>query len=304
MFIDPLDTSPCSAFRVDKAREEIERHLIHQGDIGQQIVALDQENPHYGLALFSGSDINPKPFGHPIEISWKRQNVYIFDARPFTRLTREGVPAVHNVTEYALHKTRTLLQSVWASEERYLMNNLGDLPSVLYVAWITENLSKRFAVPGDSYNRLRQIVRWYWWCITHAEDEFDEDTALRLQASLTSQTVYSEGIADLINEIGYIKDVYGLCKAIEEHSGSVRLKGLNPFILYQVTGGVWMGVNARDLLACAIEHVPTFIAIAYYAINGRAMKQTGLSRMAQLYNRHGSGDKFVQAVTELLNYHE
>ncbi len=84
-------------------------------------------------------------------------------------------------------------------------------------------------------------------------------------------------------------------KAIAEYSGSMRLQDLKVATLYTYLAGSWFGMNRIELMGVTVEHLPTFVAIVFYALTTRSYRNTEVSKVALRYERSPDAKAFVRA---------
>jgi hypothetical protein len=74
--------------------------------------------------------------------------------------------------------------------------------------------------------------------------------------------------------------------------------------LFTVLGGTWFGANAKELVAVALEHPPTWISILLAAFTERSFRNSQLGKLAERGSNKKTGEDFVVAVLNLLRVNE
>ena len=78
-----------------------------------------------------------------------------------------------------------------------------------------------------------------------------------------------------------LTDIQSLVDIIKEKTDNVRLDTLTPGVLLTIISSTWFGNNHAEILAIALEHPPTFVALVYTAINDNLFKRVGFSQIVQ-----------------------
>ena len=60
-------------------------------------------------------------------------------------------------------------------------------------------------------------------------------------------------------------------------------------------GNTWFGANAKEILAVALEHPPTWLSLVYIALKERSYKNTSLAKIALRYALNKGGNDFIRS---------
>jgi hypothetical protein len=73
--------------------------------------------------------------------------------------------------------------------------------------------------------------------------------------------------------------------------------------LLTIVRNSWFGTNAKDYIAVALEHPPTWMAIVYTAIVERTYKNSMIYRVAEKAGKRGGAEEFIKNYTALVKEH-
>ena len=65
----------------------------------------------------------------------------------------------------------------------------------------------------------------------------------------------------------------------------------------------WFGSNAKEILAVALEHPPTWYAIVFSSLEERTYKNSMIARVAERFGKGGAWVDFKNAYSELIKRH-
>lgn len=196
---------------------------------------------------------------------------------------------------------RLRLSSIWLGEERAYLRNVSAIPVKMFCSWVSEGLQRKFALDPLEQMHLSVLAGiLYNSNFTDAPD-LDENDRVRLAASLSRDLgIEVKEIMPIVDEYPVLANVDAFCKAAAA-LGGVRLKELNRGMLYASISNVWFGYNFKEILATALEHPPSWIAIVYTAGTDRSYRATGLSKMFERNTRAGADQLFFGALRKLLD---
>lgn len=308
MILNSYDTSAAQAFDMSVVEKELRQHLILNpaDDYRSQlrIIGAEEDNrPGTESFLYSvvPGDDRITPFSHPHIITTGNKSKGIFiDVRPFTRIERVSREVVIcDLPQYTLLVERGLLQYAAMSEGSETLLNLGTFPITVYANWLAEVIGRRVGADLDTQTNIAVISALFFYCqfVDGDLDEREQLNACRIIGEATYKR--PNEIMDLIEEIGKITNVNDYINALKQHSGSMRLDTMTLATLYSYLGGSWFGMNRIELIGVALEHVPTFIALAYTALVTRSYRNTELGKVALRYERSPNAKAFLKAYISL-----
>ncbi|MBE0438138.1 MAG: hypothetical protein IBX57_00025 [Gammaproteobacteria bacterium] len=249
--------------------------------------------------IYEVGDNEVPTFTHPFKYEFDKKPVYVVDLRPYTKIERDGTRAITNLPEYSLLLMRAKLNKIW-DEEPSLVVNMGDLPMVVFVRWLTGVISSRLGLSPEDQIKLSAVTLFYWYDLSR-EESLEESEKMRVLAKLSKisyiPTTAVVGLVDRIVRMGNVSDYIAVAKEVV---GSTRMEKLNPGLLFSMLGGSWFGLNAKELIAVATEHPPTFIAIINAALESRSYKKSLLGKLVYENDKDRRGKVFTQSIYNLM----
>lgn len=231
------------------------------------------------------------------------------DVRPFLKIDRKEYEIkgtneiiVRNQTEFNLAKSRAILTLAWVNNEyTKLRNNLGFAGHV-FASWLSDVIAKRFALDPNDQMTLFIVCHYYYMSLFEETDEFDETTKERFAIHTIKATkMPSKYVFDIFNKIEKMSSIDDLCSNIKNVLTNVRLKDLSAGFIVTLVGNSWYGLNSKEMLAIALEHPPTWIAIVYTAMVERTFKNSSIARIAEKVGKGNAGADFTKMFVELVH---
>jgi hypothetical protein len=296
IFRTAYDTTACVGYQLSKTSTAINA-AYYDGSV-DRIPDTNIRSIVGGSALAN----NVPAFAHPLLVDIDNNKLLFIDARSYGKIDiNSNSFKVRNETEYNLLVTRAKLNEVWIKDNPLWLRDISYIPMSIFSSWISESISRRFALdPREQFN-LAILAAIFYNSLFTDEAEITEHEKLRLINSI-SRSIHASttDVMEIIDKVSVVNNVFEYCSHAEEISGSIRLKELNPGILYSILGNTWFGTNAKEMVAVALEHPPTWIAILISAFTERSFKNSQISKLTERSNYKRDGDNFVRAVSKLL----
>lgn len=283
MFISPYETAACRSHRVDDVAKAADELLI-EGNLypyANRIYFLTEENSAV------------KPFAHPMIRQRSGQPIVVADSRSAGRLDRNSGTLTGGLDFTYLTLRCKLMDGFWIDGNAHDLMNLGEFQIRLFARMMAENLGRRMNLDSETQLRLQIIAAIYYQCLFKERDDKvsdDDHVAIARRASRATM-VPVERVLEIYDLTGPCYTLAECMVAMKEHGGSIRLSKLNPGLIYTMLGGLWFGSNAVENMAVALEHPPTFCAMAYLVVNDRGYKKTVLGQLAERIDRRGELSK-------------
>lgn len=298
------EATACLGFLINKTKEALEEAMIN-GWLGW----LEDNHSVRTVEQSTGGTNTIPSFSHPMIFKKEpidpsddaAKFISIIDIRPFGRY-ENGNYNVKNSTEYNLMVLRGQLNSIWVNRNTSLLRDVSSMPIGIYASWVSESVARRFALdPREQMNLAILAAIFYNSCFTDEEKELEEREKQRLAVLISKAIrVKSEDVFAIMDQVSVIKDITEFCKIAPDVVESIRLKELNTGLLFSILGGTWFGANAKEMIAVAIEHPPTWIAILFAAFSERTYKNSGITRIAERSSFREAGKDFTKAVSRLV----
>lgn len=309
MFKTAYDTTPCRNYVLTKIAAELARH----GVVGAEQFQSPKNPYKADSTLFNLTTVTPgladiPPFAHPYQSAVVakagesgQSQVYV-DVRNFTRRSREGEVVVSAPLDYELSVLRGMLQLTWSSDAPVDILNLGGYQVTIYARWLSEVLTRRLALPPETQMLATVAAAWFYLCmfIDDAVSEITDTDRLRMATQIARATyVGAEDVIRMVDAMPLFKDIAGLITWLRSDGGSARFEDLSVAVLYTAVSGSWFGSNARENVAVAIEHPPTFVAMVTLASEERGYRNTVLGKLAQQYQKADEVRSFLFNIKNL-----
>lgn len=299
MFLNPYDTTPCSAYRgkLNGIVGQLERIYL-LGGFGLERITND------GGFMLTPNDPAVPPFAHPLPINTGKRLEYVIDVRPFTRLDSERNVVISSRLDHKVSVERNIMQSRWYTEGSQAIFTLGNFQVKAFGMWIGNALRLRFALDPDAVLRVQIAASYYYLCISDDTDAdvYDEEAFFRICQLLgTIWHVSPDQVSGYIGEAKVLHTVHDLISTVIRISDSKRLERFNQVELYQVIGGSWFGGgNPRELIAIALEHPPTFAILIYNAMTEKGYQKSMLGQMLGRLDRDNEAKAYIHNVDYML----
>lgn len=296
------DTFVCQPFVMTKVRHALDA-VYHTGQL--------QNIPRSGaLQLQGGSPLaNEVPaFAHPIQID-KAAGAHdeppiVVDVRSFGKYdSHVGGFVIRNRTEYEFQVLRARLNNCWVKDAPSLLLNVGALGMKIFAAWIAENVTKKFLLDAREKLMLQIYSAFFYWSLFQDDHAMNAVMKHRAMATIMKSTGLSgKEVAEVVEH--FEKPLTGIeefCALAHEVVRSIRLKDFNVGVLYAILKNTWFGVNSQEVVAVALEHPPTWIAMICMASQDRSFKNSAVNRLLENLDRRDKGVNFARAVTVALD---
>lgn len=304
MFPTPYSTTVCKDYVLDRIVTEIQKTSVLEG----ASLRLLEDNPMGGktpnetLIYMLGPDVTHVPtFAHPVFIKESDEREYVvIDVRNFTRLSREGQLVTSAHLDMALAKVRAILSAYWYKNDPIDFLSLGNIQITIFARWMTDILTRRLALTPETQMRVTVISAYYYLCMFSKDVEIDEKTRIKWAGKISESTrVSSDVVLEIIERLQMLLNVHDFVAALTSTSDSARFESFNVGLLFTVAGGSWFGANAAEIVACALEHPPTFIALLERAMKERGYRRTTLGRTVEMSTKRGEDKAFLYNLQRL-----
>lgn len=290
MFNKPYETTPCADYNMSRVKDGIRLALIE----GTSDAALGADkNSIPGVRLITSRNRDIPPFSHPFIYEDDGKKSVFIDARGFTRIDREGAMSISSKTEYDFNVLRAKLSLFWVTQSPADLFALGQLPMTVFCRWISENLARRFGLDPASQMRATIVTGFFYLSMYRLDPEMDEEAKIKSSTQISRATrINVDDIFEIADKMKPMTNVKDFVENLVECVGSVRLERFNIGVLYSSLGGSWFGGNAPELVAVALEHPPTFLAMVFTALHERGFRNTGIAKVVLAADRGDLGRTF------------
>lgn len=299
------DTTLGSAFQTKLLTTSIKEAIITDGielnTLG--IIPSDQISALFILGVYP-SESNIPMFAHPLLVEHDKKTYLCSDVRLFVKTGGQDFggnknPVPKNQVEFNFVKSRTVLNLAWLSGSQYAMKNSLGFGATVYAMWLSEVISKRFALDPRDQLILSVIAHYFFQSLHYSEDINNEDTKQLFTVHTMKATKASSQIVfDVFDKLGPMSNLDEFCQNVRAVLENIRLKDFNAGTLITTTGMSWFGTNAKEILAIALEHPPTWYAIVYSSLEERTYKNSMIARVAERFGKGGAWVDYKNAYAE------
>lgn len=298
IFRSAYDTMACADFVMTRTEAALEA-VLHTGHL-QAMPDSHARELTGGAAI---ADAVPA-FAHPIVMKSKDSDGdVVVDVRAYGKFDpHQGKFVVRARTDYGFATLRAKINQVWVKEAPKLLFNVSPLGMKLFASWVAENVAKKFALDPREQANLQILAAFYYYSLFMDQHEFSATDKARNAAAIIKATGINASMVLEVTEHfnAPIASVMDFCSAAREVTESVRLKDFNVGLLYAILGGTWFGGNAKEVLAVALEHPPTWLAIVAMAATDRSFKNSYITKLLERQDRRDKGQTFMRALSVTL----
>jgi len=248
------------------------------------------------LAVIPG-DTDTPAFTHPFPLVIDNQTMLILDHRAYARRTGNATISftVTNATDYKFQTTRLLFNLQWLKNTEELIN-LGEIVPLVFCRWLTESIVRRLGLGPAEQARVMVVAIFYWYSLfKEATEVWIEKDKLKIITKLNQISAIPSTISmEIVDDIPVMSSVDSFITTLKEVVGSVRLDNLNTPLLYAMLGGSWFGLNAKETVAVALEHPPTFLAMILSSLESRSYQKSGIGQLVHDNDKKDRGSNFTK----------
>lgn len=302
VFRTAYDTTQCDGYVLNKPKDAIAKAfgMTHFEDVAPGVKAI------VGSDTFS--DAIPA-FAHPLLIQDPRfspdkdkTSAVFVDVRPFGKWDQlQHKYQVRNEAEYDVAVRRARLTSLFLHNSPTMLRDVTPVAMMVYALWISQNVQRRYSLDPSEQKLLQIYAAFFYQCLFIEGEDLPEREKQRMAATIARVTkISAQEIFDVLDKFDKpLHDVREFVGRMSEVTGSIRLQEMNVGLLYQILSGTWFSSQRGELVAVAIEHPPTWIAMLYAAYDERSYQHSGIATIAGRPDS-ANGREFRQAVANLL----
>jgi hypothetical protein len=307
VFNSAYDTTVGSAVNVLKIQQAIKESFIHDmiylNDL--DLCTDFSYRPVFVLGK-TASESNIPLFNHPLLLNTSSNLKYICsDMRQIVRANSEdglenGIE-IKNKTEYTLNKARTAINMLWVSGRTLEIKNAFPLAGFVFSNWLSGSLTRRFALDPKDQLILSVISHLYYQNLFFTGNTLTEDKKQQFVIQTTKATrATPEFIFPILDQIETIGTINEYCDTVKKIIQNPRLSSLNSGLLITIIGNSWYGLNAKEMLAVALEHPPTWITLVYMAIFEKTYRHSALTKISETFGKGKGTKEYILSFNALL----
>jgi len=304
MFSLPYQTTICSMYKkLDQLLPKVRRAAL---DLEFPVVKTPADytldNAHFVTPRQEHEDI--PTFTQYINIGEPNNPNLLIDSRQYMKYDiKTGLYRINGVNDWSFQCVRMALNLQLLKSDETIFSRLGDLPAKVFHRWVSGALITKYNLELQSQMALFVITAYYFYAMCNYELQ-EPDVEARTQfAPIISRItgVPPDFVLDVIETVGPLKDANDLAYAMSTKSLQGRTGELKFTDLYLLLSNSWQGVNARENVGVALEHMPTYIAMVYMGIADRSYRRTVITQRAEGLARGQDLKIFTDLVFKLVN---
>ncbi len=302
------NTVACMSYKTQNIVSQIAKGLA-ANSLSIRKITLSNSGQEIKIGLIQGGNIYSDTipyFNHPIFVhdtnKEDEQPIVFVDVRNYGIYNRPQQKFIlRNRTEYIWSIYRAILNYIWIYGRKETLRDLSLLPSSAYSSMIAESVGRRYALDMAQQTILQVLACYYYYCLFTDNKEFDEMEMNRVVGAVARSTgVNTDFIYTVLEGLPVINTLPEFCKYAKEKTQSVSMIDFDVGILFSITGGSWFGTNSREMMAVALEHVPTWVMIVYGGITEATFKRSVLAKLLERLAKKHASDVFAKNVITLL----
>lgn len=306
------DTSIGSSIVTTKIKSAINESLIRGllADTNLDIITSLKIKPVFVTGANNSEGEIPL-FAHPIllDSTLNKKEIYLCtDVRPFLKQDRSEYEIkdgnkviVRNHTEFNLAKSRAVMNLLWLTgSESQIKNNLL-FAGTVYASWLGETISKRFALDPSDQMKIFIISHFFYQTLFLEESVFDSNTKERLAVhTIKASKAPAKYVFEILDQITSMSSIEDYCTNVKTILSNVRLKDLSAGFVITLISNSWFGMNSKEILAVALEHPPTWVAIVYTSLVERTFKNSTIAKISERFGKNNLGSDYVKSYVEMM----
>ena len=295
------ETLPCASYALDPIIKAIRLARVG-GYLAPMELSSGTQVANCFMVTASSKEI--PPFAHPITIKAAERSLeadyIVIDARGFMRVDSLGRHTVTAKSEYDFITMRAFLQKVWNDDQPTDILNCGNIQLTAWIRWVSESIAQRMGLDPVAQMRVAAIVGIYFLSL-YKRDEADIKDSMLKMATQVARASYIpvEKVIEITENLEPMTNVTQLCLTLAQAGETIRLEKFNPALLYGILCSGWFGANAREVVAAALEHPPTWAALVFMSLTNRGYRNCAIARYVDGANKGDAGRTFTYNLARL-----
>lgn len=311
MIITPYDTRACIGYvpSLSKISDGLKKAHLMNGD-SFKVVSANPVGELMAVTVLPTVEATIKPFGHSITIKGLfGEGSFIYaDARSMYSVdprTLEVKPKVVMNNALVWTELRLKLQALWETPNYIMVQQCMDYPIMLYGKIMSEALARKYGLKPEVIARCDMLFSYAYWCFSHTEEDFKKADTTQL-ANLLAMSIRSTGsnVTDVIKDLEYFHTIEDVVVALknEDVVGTQTMTSISTATLFEIAGSFWhitAGAPAQEIIACALEHPPTWMACIFTSVTNPSIRNN-IDSVAQRYKRLSNPEIFINSLIHLV----
>ncbi len=282
-----------TSFNLEKIKADLDLARVQN-----QTIAMS-EQIHYVIETATVAGF-PLPIIH--------DGIVYVDARPFTKLDREGKLQIRDVLEHDLRLDEARWELVWTNPAVNRQSLMSQFPYYheIFSTWVADAISHTYGLTPYQSSQIKALAALF--SIGHFYNGApDELTAYRLQEMVGKELYLPMQIFESVSgrtEFFIPRDVEEFVQMVVAADVTPRLKDFNVSALLQNLSGAFFGISfAKQLTSSAVEYPPSLLVIMKACLENSTYNRTRLGQVVKRSKVTKQHDKFVRSYEITLNEH-
>lgn len=241
-------------------------------------------------------------FAHPLLFDLKnisgREDVryLVSDVRQSTRYDKvKNKHFSFNKIEFEVSKLRLILNTAWLELRPELLRDISPVPVGVFASWISENVARKYNLDQRDQLNIAIIATAFYQMQFLETDVVNVESASFVNSIIRSTRASAKDVIPLLEQVEKLGNIKEFCFAVRTILQNPRLEDFNEGVLIAILGSTWFGSHAREILATALEHPPTWISIVYSSLIERSFRNSPIAKISDRYSGSKGGDNFLRA---------
>lgn len=264
--------------------------------IQNQTVAMSEEI-HYVTDLADISDF-PLPIVH--------EGIVYVDAKPFTKLNRDGTLQIRDVVEHSLRLDEARWELVWTKQGVNHQNLMTKFPfhHEIFSQWVADAVTSTYSLTPYQSNQVKALAGLFsiGQFINHVDDDM---TAMRFQLMICEELNLNIQTFESVTghtEFLIPRDIKEFVEMVVKANISTRLDKFNVNAMLQGMSSSFFGVSySNQLTETALEYPPSLFVIMRACLENNFFNRCrmgALIKKSRVAKRH---DSFIRSYDIELN---
>lgn len=178
-------------------------------------------------------------------------------------------------------------------------SRLTDLPVKVFHRWVAGALIQKYSLGVEQQMAMYVICAFYFYAMCNPELARPSEARERFSPIIARTTgVPIDTVLDVVEQIGKLETGRDLAHELSTNGRTIRMGTLKFEDLFALLASSWFGVNSRENVGVALEHVPTFVTMLYMGIAERSYRKTVITQRVDSVTRGSEQEVFVDLVAK------
>lgn len=255
---------------------------------------------------------NIQLFNHPVFIDGKEKYLItdlrmLLKQRPQNEYIENVEVLIKNTSEFYFHKNRAILNSLWVGKDVLDIKTSLFFSCKVLCNLLSNNITKAYNLDYKQKSVIEIITAFYFQNLFIYEDEIDEDDAIaniiHTIKILNLPEEFVRAVYDVIPKYKnkpLINNINDYCSVLVKVLDDRKMSNFGLANLLSLISNSWYGSNYKELMACSLEHPPTWISIVHLCCVDKGYKNTTISNIINNANRQLS-EEYVKNFNVIVN---